>query len=77
MRTVAIIAASLALAACAEPINWTKDGASSEDYRRDAYECERDTRMASHSFNQGILFMRDAERFARKCMGAKGYTPSR
>jgi len=56
-----------------EPNVWYKAGASQSDYQKDAYECERDTRMSAASFGTGFVGAANAETFATRCMNAKGY----
>jgi hypothetical protein len=64
----------LFVSGCSEPYAWIKAGASNDDFRRDAYECERDTRMAATSFGAGLAGQVDARNFYEKCLLARGYS---
>lgn len=74
-KTAATGAALFGLAACASnEVQWAKAGASPADYQRDAYECERDTRMVAYTFTPGVILPAlDAGAFFSRCMNAKGY----
>jgi hypothetical protein len=67
------LASTLVLGACAPQLVWVKPGASSEDWRRDQYSCERDTRMSAASFGGGIAQDYFAQQFYKRCLQAKGY----
>lgn len=53
--------------------HFVKDGVSPEEYRADAYACERDTRMSAGSFGTGVTAPTYAQNFAIRCMASKGY----
>ena len=74
-RTVIVLAvlASLSLAGCADERRLYRDNTSQADYQKDAYECERDTRMSASSFGGGIVGSMNANDFAIRCMQARGY----
>lgn len=64
----------LAVAACQQQAGqWYKTGATLEDFNRDGYECERDTRNVARSFGGGIMGQAEAEGFMSRCMVAKGW----
>lgn len=62
------------LAGCAATV-WEKPGWTESEFRKDDYECEKDSRQSDHYGNgiSGALVMRD---FYRKCMMSKGWTIS-
>lgn len=78
MRKAIVIAALLALGACAAPDNrkFYKDGADFADYQRDLYACERDVRMAVPSgvYSQSVYASMDAQSFFIRCMAAHGWS---
>lgn len=73
---VLTIGAAAALAACAPMRQETfyKAGISTEEFNRDTYECERDTRAAAASFGRGPMAAEEARGFAIRCMQARGYS---
>jgi len=75
MRGIALVICLMFASGCAaDNLQWTKPGASSADFQRDAYECERDTRAVSHTFSRGVLLpVLDAQEFAGRCMSSKGW----
>jgi len=48
---------------------WTKPGGTEEQWRKDAYVCEREARLTYPHEATGA-----ARRFAEKCLTARGYT---
>ena len=48
--------------------DWSKPGGTEEEWRKDAYECEREDRLTSPHEATG------ARRLAEKCLSARGYT---
>jgi hypothetical protein len=76
MKRVAILLGIVALGAivgCADERKLYRDNTSQADYNKDAYECERDTRMSAVSFGGGIVGSMNAKDFAIRCMQARGY----
>jgi hypothetical protein len=75
MGRIAIALCLTALAGCdTQGGQWYKQGATQDDFNRDSYECERDTRMASGTFGRGILIPAvNASEFAGRCMQAHGW----
>jgi hypothetical protein len=61
-----------ALAACSPQYEWRKPGSTQADFRRDAYECERDMRQSGY-FGSGLAAAFEAQAFQERCMEAKGY----
>jgi hypothetical protein len=59
----------LSLSACATP-TWNKSGASTKDFARDSYECERDARMLPCNDLMGIAVQRS---MFNRCMQSKGW----
>lgn len=57
--------------ACARSM-WVKSGATPDEFRRDAYECERDARP-SDPLGGGIAGAMNFRDFATRCMNARGY----
>jgi len=49
--------------------DWTKPGGTEEQWRKDAYECEREARLTYPKEAAGA-----AQRLAEKCLTARGYT---
>ena len=49
--------------------DWTKPGGTEEQWRKDAYECEREARLRYPHEATGA-----ARRLAEKCLTARGYT---
>ena len=49
--------------------DWTKPGGREEQWRKDAYECEREVRLTYPHEATGA-----AQRLAEKCLTARGYT---
>ena len=64
----------LAVAGCAATV-WEKPEYTESEFRKDDYECEKDSRQSGHYGNgiSGALAIRD---FYRKCMASKGWTIS-
>jgi hypothetical protein len=79
LKRVAVIAClALALAGCAKPMIWDKSGATQQEFNKDSYECERDTRQSGY-FGQCGLIIEAQHRcayqvFYQHCMVAHGYT---
>ena len=76
-RTVSAFAFALLLGACSQPSNperFFKAGATTDDYTRDSYECERETRSVAASFGTGPAAQANARDFMFKCMSARGYS---
>lgn len=75
MKKLFALALIVALSACAgDRRQFYKDGVSPDEYRTDAYECERDMRQAATSFGRGATAPVYAQRFGVRCMESKGYT---
>ena len=76
---VAAVFVALLLAACVQgtPERFYKKGATADDYSRDTYECERDTRVVAASFGVGPAAQSYAWEFMFKCMVARGYSYGR
>jgi hypothetical protein len=72
MRRLAIIAVLLPLAACAQYV-WVKPGATQADFKRDAYNCEKDMRQSGY-YGGGLAGALEAYGFEQRCMEAQGYT---
>lgn len=73
-RALTAIAVIALVAGCAgDTRRFYKDGVDLAQYERDAYECERDTRMSAVSFGGGVTAPTFARNFAIRCMQAKGY----
>ena len=82
-KTILILGASAVLGACAtQPLIWEKSGATEADYRRDAYECERDVRQSGHYGGGGYGLagaiasaqaQENMKDFFKRCMVAHGY----
>ena len=72
--TTALLGLTLTLGACAPTPLWHKDGVTAQQWERDRYGCERDTRMSAASF--GGIYTRDynAQQFFNRCLQANGYT---
>jgi hypothetical protein len=49
--------------------DWTKPGGTEEQWRKDAYECEREARLTYPHEATGA-----AKRLAEKCLSERGYT---
>ena len=49
--------------------DWTKPGGTEEQWRKDAYECEREARLTYPHEATGA-----ARRLAEMCLTARGYT---
>lgn len=71
--------AGLLLAACNQGPGerFYKKGATADDYSRDTYECERETRQVAASFGVGPAARSYAFDFMFKCMVARGYSYGR
>lgn len=73
MRSViAIVLLGLGVAGCAT-ITYDKPGASAQDFKTDAYSCEKDARQSGY-FGTGIIGSMNMQGFYKKCMEAHGYT---
>jgi hypothetical protein len=74
MKRAVAVALLLVLGACSHVV-WDKPGATEEEFRRDAYQCERDARMSAGSFGGGLAGAINAQNFMERCMTyEKGYT---
>jgi hypothetical protein len=56
---------------CGQTI-WTKQGGTEQEYRVDAYACERDMRQSGY-YGGGIAGALNAKGFYERCMMSKGY----
>ncbi len=75
MRTVSIIGRlliALLLSTSCTRMMWVKNGATPDDFRRDSYECERDSRQSGY-YGGGLAGSINMTEFAKRCMRAKGY----
>lgn len=67
MRFAAILLGA-SLLGCAAPTVWYKEGATAQDFKTAAYECERDARQSrTYGLVDSILFQDD-------CMQAHGFS---
>lgn len=76
MKAVAsVLLALLTISACSAeaPSTWWKRGGTFAELQRDAFDCERETRAAAHTFSRGSFRDAEASAYAGRCMTAKGY----
>jgi hypothetical protein len=59
------------LVGCVSQTEFNKQNSTQENYNKDSYECERDTRESG--FYDGVIGIRDMDVFFRKCMATKGW----
>lgn len=73
-RPIAALAACCAfvLVGCAPQRVWTKPGASEQDFKVDAYNCERDARQSGY-FGTGLVGQINFNDFQQRCMEAHGW----
>lgn len=69
-KTFAVFAV-FAVTACAAPTVWYMQGATDAQFRRDTYECERDSRQSF--FGTGLIAIVAMIQFQDRCMRAHGY----
>jgi len=69
---LAAIATVLLLTGCAQPTTWVRPGATSQDFDRDSYQCEKDMRQSNY-FGGGIGGAIAAQDFQKRCMRAAGW----
>ena len=74
MRTTTILICVL-LAGCAQ-YQWQKYGATQQDFKRDAYNCEKDMRQSGY-YGTGLVGAIEAYSFEDRCMEAQGYSKVR
>ncbi len=60
------------LAGCAKPWTWVKAGYTDAGFKKDGYECERDTRQ-SGGFGGALFQKRNIQAFYDRCMESKGW----
>ena len=73
MKRLLLLASGIVLTSCAETV-WVESGATQADFKRDSYECERDTRMSAASFGGGFSGALGAQSFVERCMDVKGWS---
>lgn len=72
MRAIILFVMVVGLVACAPQYKWYKSGATQADFRKDAYECERDMRQSGY-FGTGIVGAMNAQNFGERCMESRGW----
>ena len=70
-KTCLIIIATFFVVACT-PMVWDKRGATTQDYNKDSYECEKDSRQSGY-FGGGFSGAINMQAFFDKCMIAHGW----
>ena len=78
-RLLTVVLCALTLAGCASEMVWTRQSFTQQEFRRDDYECGRDSRTfgGGSGVIGGIMIIqaqRQADRMYRDCMLAKGWT---
>jgi hypothetical protein len=63
---------TISIAGCSRAL-WTKPGFTTEQWKHDTYECERDIRQTYSSFGSDLTGLINARRFHERCLEAKGY----
>ena len=71
---VGLAAIAMSLTGCTPTVIWQKPGASTVDFNRDSYECERDIRQSGY-FGGGLTGLAAREEFGERCMIARGWKP--
>jgi hypothetical protein len=71
MRCFALLLSVLSVAGCVRMV-WTKEDFTEQEFRVDAYACERDVRQSGY-FGTGGEAAGNAQGFYRRCMESKGY----
>lgn len=73
MKIRIIFLSVLFLGGCAMG-TWYRPGATVQDYNKDSYECEKDTRQSGY-FGHGVITRSvNMNEFYSKCMVSKGWT---
>lgn len=69
-----LIAALIAfgLFGCATTV-WNKPGATTQDFQKDSYDCEKDMRQSGY-YGDGLIGALNAKGFEDRCMVAHGWT---
>lgn len=67
------------LVGCAEPLMWTKPGATQADFNRDSYECQKDAYATGGAvyLGYGVTTRTANSGMYNQCMVVRGYTQQR
>ena len=71
MRRLLAFTSLVLVPGCAQSV-WVKDGADSQDFARDSYQCERDVRQSGY-YGTGPAGVANAQGFQQRCMVANGW----
>jgi len=75
VKSIWLVLIALLISGCA-PTVWVKNGATQQDYNKDSYDCEKDSRQSGY-FGDGLTGSINIQAFFNKCMIAHGWTQQR
>jgi hypothetical protein len=75
LSAVVLGVALVGLGACSQQAGykWYKAGVTSDDFNKDAFECESKTRAGYASFGGGLVGSAAGQDFFDRCLVSKGY----